>query len=58
MDKEFHCYYVVDDGEHLHRLDVWATEELQQALRESNHQIYVKSVILIKDFRTTIYIID
>ena len=48
MDKEFHCYYVVDDGEHLHRLDVWATEELQQALRESNHQIYVKSVFWLK----------
>ena len=52
--------YVVDDGEHLHILYVRATE-LQQALREINHQIYVasfKSVISVKDFRITIYIID
>ena len=30
----------VDDREHLYILDVRATE-LQQALRESNHQVYV-----------------
>ena len=61
MGLEFHCYlYVVDDGEHLHILFVRATE-LQQALRESNHQIYValfKSVVSMKDFRITIYIKD
>ena len=59
MDCEFHCYNV-DDGENLHILDVRATE-LQQALKENNHQVYValfKSDFSIKDFRITIYIID